>query len=374
MTAPLKILHTCETAMGGVGVYQKYLAGMSPEEATQIFLMPSEHAAIMEGDTRVQTYSLGKRGLTGVWNQIRAVGKAIKREAPDVVVFHSTFSLLALAATQLRRGRKNRPRLLYIAHCWAGDQYSGIKQRLVRAVEGRLSGHADLVVNISRNDLQTAKIHSYRGRHAFIENAVPDVVSAGHGDCFDADPDALNLLFVGRFDRQKGLDILVAAMEQARKQRPNLKVHLIGSAVRDGGEVELPDGVEAIGWVPRDEIDRWYRSADALVVSSRWEGLPLVIPEALRNGTPVVVSQRSGMEQLFDEGVEGLSYSLSVEALAGRLATLDRATLRAMRPACRALYESRYSMPRLYAEILRAYRDEPIEAWEPNAQRSMEHE
>jgi len=358
MTATLKILHTCETAMGGVGVYQKYLAGMNPDEVTQIILMPAEHAAIMDGDPRVLTYSLGRRGLGGVLSQIRALDRALEQEDPDVVVFHSSFSLLPLAATWLRRRRKNRPRLLYIAHCWAGAQYSGLKEHIVRRIEGGLSGCADLVVNISRNDLLTAQHHGYRGRHVMIETAVPDVTGAVRRDCFAPESETLNLLFVGRFDRQKGLDILLEALARAQRRRPDLRLHVIGSTVRAGRPAIFPPEVDIIGWVPPDEIDQWYRSADVLVVASRWEGLPLVIPEALRNGTPVVVSQRSGMEQLFDEGKEGFSYPLTIEALAERLATLDRAELRAMRPACRALYEKRYSMPRLHAEILRAYRDE----------------
>lgn len=362
MTSPLKILHTCETAMGGAGVYQKYLAGMSALDVKQFFLMPQEHAGIMEGDPRVLGYQLGKRGLGGVFRQIRALGKAIKRDTPDVVMFHSTFSLMALALTRLRRGRTKCPRLIYIAHGWAGEQYSGMKARVVQAVEGTLCGCADLVVNVSRNDLETAQRNGYRGRHVVIENAVPDVVTGTRNDCFAAQPEALHLLFVGRFDRQKGLDILLEALVRAQERRPELKLHVIGGAVRDGSGTVLPAEIDLIGWVPRDEIDQWYRSADALVVSSRWEGLPLVIPEALRNGTPVVVSQRSGMEQLLDEGQEGFSYPLAVEALAERLATLDRDQLRAMRPACRALYERRYSMPRLHAEILRAYRGEPIGA------------
>lgn len=363
MASPLKILHTCETAMGGVGVYQKYLAEMSAQVVTQVFLMPQEHAAIMEGDTRVHGYALGKRGLGGVFRQIRALRMAIKREAPDVIVFHSTFSLFALALTRLRRGRAKRPRIIYIAHGWAGEQYSGMKRRLVRAAEGTLCGLADLVVNVSHNDLHTAMRYGYRGSHAVIENAVPDANAGARDDYFATEPGALHLLFVGRFDQQKGLDILLDAMAHAQQQRPNLKLHVIGGAVRDGSSLSLPETVDLIGWVPRDEVDGWCRSADAVVLASRWEGLPLVIPEALRNGTPVVVSQRSGMEKLFDEGKEGFSYPLTVEALAERLVTLDKAQLRGMRPACRALYERRYSMPRLHAEILCAYRNEIEIAW-----------
>jgi glycosyltransferase involved in cell wall biosynthesis len=258
----------------------------------------------------------------------------------------------------LRRGRAKRPRLIYIAHGWAGDQYSGAKARLVRAVEGTLCGFADLVINVSHNDLETARRHGYRGRHTVIENAVPDAVAGARDDCFAAEPEALHLLFVGRFDRQKGLDILLEALASAQKLRPELKLHLIGGAVRSGNTPAFPPGVDHVGWVPSDEVDQWYRSADALVVPSRWEGFGLVVAEAFRNGTPALVSDRGALPDLVEEGVTGHVFTLEGGDLRNRLLKLDKSSLRAMRPACRAIYERRYSMPRLYAEILRAYRGE----------------
>lgn len=361
MSRKLKILHTCETAMGGVGVYQKNLAGMDMGVLEQLFLIPQPHAGIMKGDPRVVTYPLERRGAWAVFRQIRALALLIRSECPDVVVFHSTFSLFALLAMRLLWLGRSRPRMLYFAHGWAADQYGvGVKASCVRVIEGRLCGFADLIVNISRNDLQTARKYNYSGDHVLIENAVPDRESVVRYECFSNEPDEIHLLFVGRFDRQKGLDILLEAFALASDTRPDIRLHLIGSAVRSATYSTLPEGVDLIGWVQSDEIDQWYGSADVQIVPSRWEGLPLVIPEALRNGTPVITSRRSGMEDLFEEGRQGMSFDLSVEDLADLLISLDREFLRGMRPACRALYETRYSIVRLHAEILRAYRGDSI--------------
>ena len=110
-----------------------------------------------------------------------------------------------------------------------------------------------------------------------------------------------------------------------------------------------------MGWVSLDDVDSWYSSADALVVSSRWEGLPLVIPESLRNGTPVIISRRSGMQELISEGVSGVSFDLSVRELTKVLLSLQKEELNMMRSACRDLYESRYSMDRLFSELYGQY-------------------
>ena len=54
---------------------------------------------------------------------------------------------------------------------------------------------------------------------------------------------------------------------------------------------------------------------------------------------------------------QGFSFDLEVDALAKVPLSLNRAGLDGMRPACRTLYEKRYSVERLYAQILDAYHD-----------------
>jgi glycosyltransferase involved in cell wall biosynthesis len=87
------------------------------------------------------------------------------------------------------------------------------------------------------------------------------------------------------------------------------------------------------------------------VVPSRWEGLPLIIPEALRNGTPVFVANKSDMGALVTSGVTGGVFELDEIALSDCLRSLNRANLQAMRPAARESYENRYSMGRFVSEM-----------------------
>lgn len=113
----------------------------------------------------------------------------------------------------------------------------------------------------------------------------------------------------------------------------------------------MPSYVNNIGWVDHADLDDWFSFADAVIVPSRWEGLPLVIPEALRNGTPVFCAETSGMEALITRGETGDHFPLSVEAIAATLAGLAANQLAAMRPACRRLYEARYALDHWEAEM-----------------------
>lgn len=359
VTAPIKILHSSETVQGGVGSYMRILSSMPDHKVRQLFFIPSEHKEyLLPGDSRVRTFPQKKRGFWGCLRQAKCIQNQIKKEAPDIIFLHSSLSLVSLFLLRLKR--VNIP-IIYCPHGWAISRYRGagkMKVRAIRVIEGRLAGLADLILNVSYNDTDIAKSLGYSGNHATVENAVPPSVHDSRSDMFsDQESSTINLLFVGRLDKQKGLDILIPAFKEACRHRQDLRLYVVGSAVRsDGTPLVFPEGVVPVGWVNPDRIDDYYRSADALVVPSRWEGLPLVIPEALRNGTPVLCSSRSGMEKLIVEGETGYSFSLNIEDLTNVLLMLDKKKIKGMGPECIKEYHSRFSIDRLSREIFEQYR------------------
>jgi glycosyltransferase involved in cell wall biosynthesis len=112
------------------------------------------------------------------------------------------------------------------------------------------------------------------------------------------------LLFVGRLIRQKGVDLL---FEAAREFGGPVRVDLAGEGPERRRLEALARrlGVDAHfhGFVERAELEQLYAHADMLCVPSRElgglsEGAPLVIPEALSFGVPVVASQVGGIPEL----------------------------------------------------------------------------
>jgi glycosyltransferase involved in cell wall biosynthesis len=349
-TPNITLLNVCETARGGVGRYQVTLAALAGHGITPFTLLPDSDSDILDGQDRVTTFARRRRGLRALGNLARAFLRERKRLKPDIYFFHSTFSLVCLGLLRLMG---DRTPALYCAHGWAIStvEAGSARARMIRWVEGWAAGLADRVVNVSHADAELARQNGYRGRHMVIENAVPPARDAARRDRFSrTTEDEVHLLFVGRFDRQKGLDILLPAFDQARSRAP-LHLHLVGEAVRDGADLSFPDGVTRHGWASPDEVDDFYRSADALIVPSRWEGLPLVVPEALRNGTPVFVADRSGMADLVQPGATGGVFDLAVSDLADTLSALRRHELLAMRAAARASYEDRFALDRFAGEM-----------------------
>lgn len=117
------------------------------------------------------------------------------------------------------------------------------------------------------------------------------------------------VLGVGRLHPQKGFDRLLAAF--ARLGRPELHLVILGEGSERGAlltlakELAIADRVHLPGVVT--DVDRWYRNAACFVLSSRYEGWPNVIMEAMANRCAVVgFCCAYGPSEMIENGRNGL--------------------------------------------------------------------
>ena len=125
--------------------------------------------------------------------------------------------------------------------------------------------------------------------------------------------DTPSLLFVGRLDPIKGLDLL---LESVSLMRTRARLTVIGGDLVGDPELErlrsvahalgIADRVTFAGALPQPELHKYYRAADALVVTSCYESFGLAAVEALASGTPVVASQVGGLPCVVRDGENGL--------------------------------------------------------------------
>jgi len=128
-------------------------------------------------------------------------------------------------------------------------------------------------------------------------------------------------LHVGRLDRQKGLPDLLQAAEQLISERPDWHLALAGDGpYRDWLREQIANRPPLSGnvhWLgQRDDIPNLLKSADLLVQSSLWEGMPNSVLEAMAAGLAVVATSVEGTEDLVIPGQTGwLVPSRDVQAL-----------------------------------------------------------
>jgi colanic acid/amylovoran biosynthesis glycosyltransferase len=150
-------------------------------------------------------------------------------------------------------------------------------------------------------------------------------------------PGPLRIICVGRLDAQKGHHVLLGALQALRDGGRSVLVHLVGdgslraeleeAAARRG----LGGTVVFLGALNAEEARHVFAAADAFVLASLAEGMPVALMEAMALGLPCVATAVGGTPELLRDGVDGLLVPPADEqALAAALARLvDDAELRA---------------------------------------------
>ncbi|MFB6197069.1 MAG: glycosyltransferase, partial [Halobacteriaceae archaeon] len=125
-----------------------------------------------------------------------------------------------------------------------------------------------------------------------------------------APSEGFRLLFVGQLTAQKGALWLVDAID--RMDKTNLRLDVLGKGPQMEEINNIAAGNESIhahGFVTGEQLDDFYKRADATVVSSKWyDNSPMVIYESYSHGTPVIGAEIGGIPELIDEGVTGFLF------------------------------------------------------------------
>lgn len=168
-------------------------------------------------------------------------------------------------------------------------------------------------------------------------------------------------VMIGALVAQKDPLTFVRAIAAARRLVPDLHALLVGDgALRTNVESEvhalgLADVVHLAGF--RDDVDELLAAADVAVLSSRFEGLPLVVMDAFALGVPVAATAGKGIPELVVDGETGLLAPVGDhEALGAAIARLLREPALRDRLAAAGRERAReFSIERTVAGTLAAY-------------------
>ena len=129
----------------------------------------------------------------------------------------------------------------------------------------------------------------------------------------------LTVLFVGRLEKRKGIDVLLGVIPRILKKHEDVRFVLVGddSIANDEGVTfkdeffsrhageALLDRVVFAGRVPEDELYRHYAGCSIFVAPSRYESFGLIFLEAMMFRKPVIGCRAGGMSEIIEDGVNG---------------------------------------------------------------------
>ncbi len=267
---------------------------------------------------------------------IAKVGEIIA-EKGSFDVIHAHDWLVAYAAKTLKTAYSIP--LVCTIHATEAGRNSGIRdeqQRYINDTEWMLTYESSEVIvnsNYMRSELQRLFGLPYEKI-----NVIPNGVNLNMYDGIEKDYDfrrkyAMDnekiILFMGRLVYEKGIQTLIAAMPKILNHYHDAKLLIAGK----GGMIDelrnqvnylgLGNKVYFTGYLGSKDVQRMYKCADVSVFPSTYEPFGIVALEAMLSGTPIVVSDVGGLNEIVDHGVNGMkSYAGNANSLADSILTL----------------------------------------------------
>lgn len=364
MDSPSKILHVSEMIKGGTATYLNSLLQLQKQRDNRklAVFIPASHAIYIDSkNLEVFTFPDGEaRGLVRCLKFLFYYSKAINSYNPDKVHLHGSVAgfLCRFFFPSFRE------KYIYCSHGWVFEKkMSKVKKMAFRFVEKLLSHLTYRIVCISKNDYDLGLGCGIPpSKLSLVKNNVPKPIKniSSNELRFPGGENVIHLCFMGRFDYQKGLDILLTALKSIESDKV-FHLHVIGGGVLDDTNLgDLQDVLSKLsteyGWLSGEQSSEIIRRADALIMPSRWEGFGLVALESLYLGTPVICSDAGGLLETVTHGENGLVFKADdVQSLQECLRCLNLEDLIKMKEKLKDFDNGGYTMDEFEQKIEESY-------------------
>ena len=292
-------------------------------EVAAVSLFP-EDGSILEEEIRekgLKVFFLNKR-LGPDPGIMAPLYRLIRDFKPHVVHTHLYVLRYALLSILLCRV----PGRVHTVHNVAQKEVDAVG-KWVHKVAFRFCG----VVPVSISEEVAATVRSLYGAHLdtpVIYNGIPTTRFSIEAPA-SSQREKLVLLHVGRFAPQKNHLLLIEGVARVLVKHPYIELWLVGDGPlrteveRLVLEKKLQNHVRFMGL--RRDIPELLAQADVFLLPSDWEGLPLVVLEAMAAGRPIVATRVGGVPELVEEGKTGfLVPPQAPDALAGAILRLAK--------------------------------------------------
>jgi glycosyltransferase involved in cell wall biosynthesis len=220
----------------------------------------------------------------------------------------SCLALWALPSGWFAYWAKRRLGIPYSVWCLGSDIYVWAKKPLLRGIIKKVLKEADSLF-ADGFDLKE-KVEKLAGKKCLF---LPSMrrLPAPLSQAIGLDESKTNFLYLGRWEKKKGLDDLIKALALVRKETVQINLHILGWGDYEMEmrklmtKLKLKEEIKIVGKVSTSLVASYLRESDCLVIPSKGDSIPLVFSEALQMRTPMIVTDVGDMGHLvkkFDLG------------------------------------------------------------------------
>jgi glycosyltransferase involved in cell wall biosynthesis len=220
----------------------------------------------------------------------------LKRTQPD-----SCLALWALPSGWFAYQAKKELGIPYSVWCLGSDIYVWAKKPILRDLIRKILKEADFLF-ADGFDLKE-KTEKLTGKSCLFLPSMRRLPPVSE-EKTQFDPTKFNFLYVGRWDKKKGLDDLIKAFGQGREKLSSVHLHILGWGDFERNmralikQLRLDDEVKMVGKVSTLLVAGYIKQADCVIIPSKGDSIPLVFSEALQMGTPLIVTNVGDMGYL----------------------------------------------------------------------------
>lgn len=253
------------------------------------------------------------------WEAYKVLKLLLENNQYDIVHCHTPMGavLTRLAAKNLR---KEGTKVLYTAHGFHFFKGAPMQNWIIYyPIEKLLASLTDCLITMNEEDFQIAQEGKFRateikfvhGVGVDLERFQPptDERRQALRKEYDLNQDDFVMIYVAELSPRKNQTMLIEAMRVLKEDYPQVKLLLVGKGdlhdqyQKEIDESGLADNVHLLGY--RSDIDKLMQLSDIAVSSSRQEGLPVNVMEAMATGLPLVVTACRGNRDLVHQNVNG---------------------------------------------------------------------
>ncbi|MBT8439612.1 MAG: glycosyltransferase family 4 protein [Gammaproteobacteria bacterium] len=320
----IKILHVAATTTGGVGqVILDLLKHLDKDEFDvsvafgQGYWLDKEFATL---DNRKQLLPLTRKiSILGSIKSIIILYKLIKKEGFDIVHTHTSIGGLVGRIAAWLAGV---PVVIFHIHALASHPHQNpLKRKVFWILERLLDLITDHYISVSEEYKRqgcSSGLFSPSRVDTIINGAEPSPLPpkakadtrAKLRKQLAIAPDTFVVGTVTRLEPQKAVHVLIKGFSLFTQKHPEVQLLIAGDGYLHNQlellteKLDVHEQVHFLGW--RDDVRELLTVFDVFALSSRWEGLPIAILEAMSGRCPVISTSIGGIPEMIESELDGL--------------------------------------------------------------------